>query len=599
MDAIKQEKLAEAREILTRLLRTDQQNVGYWLWLSAAMETPKERLYCLQTAYKVDPTDASVRRGLTLLGALPPDDSIAPFPMNHSRAWEANLLLADEKPQPKGLKRLTSNPGFRMAAILGAGALALVGMAIGVGMLFSGNTERQAAPVGLTTPRPTVTPQTNPNAISQSKPTLLPLAQQLDATYTPTVVYAATQHVGAAQDSYRGGIRAFNSGQWEMAAVMMEQVATMEPGAVDALYFAGEARRLSGKYADAIKYYNMAISTSPNYAPSYLGRARAVQASSRKDTLADLDKAIDLDPNFAEAYLERALYYSRKSNYEAALADANASDDIRPGSPLTKLALARIYLGMDEPAEALIAAQAANDLDVTMLETYLVLGTAYRANGELDKAVGLMETYVQYQPDSAEAFMVLGAAYFSRQEYETAQKHLEQALRLDKTNSEAYFWMGELQMLKENYDLALSNFEKAVSYNSESFRNAEGLARAYLATEEYGQAYITISKVEKMAANDREKGEFYYIQAIANQKLSAPSAALKAWNALLVLPEDVVPAERRAEAEEQVGLLGTPTRVPATVTSTPTPSKTPLPTATRQPSRTPSPTNTRAPSATP
>ena len=46
MEAIRAEQFAQAREILTNLLQTDQQNPDYWVWMSAAMETPKERLYC-------------------------------------------------------------------------------------------------------------------------------------------------------------------------------------------------------------------------------------------------------------------------------------------------------------------------------------------------------------------------------------------------------------------------------------------------------------------------------------------------------------------------------------------------------------------------
>src|SRR5512141_2158525 len=107
-EAIRQEQFSQARDILTKLLRTDQNNADYWVWLSAAMETQKERLYCLQTAYKMDPTNAAARRGLILMGALPPDDSTPPFPMNHPRPWESKIKLADEKPKLSGMKLIMS-----------------------------------------------------------------------------------------------------------------------------------------------------------------------------------------------------------------------------------------------------------------------------------------------------------------------------------------------------------------------------------------------------------------------------------------------------------------------------------------------------------
>jgi len=104
VDALRRGDKPRAKELLTLLLKTDQNNATYWIWLSAAMDSQKERVYCLQTALKLDPENATAKRGLILLGALTPDSSVQPFPVNRPRAWEANLLLANEKPKEKGLR---------------------------------------------------------------------------------------------------------------------------------------------------------------------------------------------------------------------------------------------------------------------------------------------------------------------------------------------------------------------------------------------------------------------------------------------------------------------------------------------------------------
>lgn len=614
VELIRQENFSQARDILTKLLKADQSNPAYWVWMSAAMETQKERLYCLQAAYKLDPTDVAARRGLILMGALQPDDSIQPFPMNHPRPWENKLKLADEKPKPKGLKRVTGNPLFRLAAIFSVVGMVILGAVIGLGMVIANRPT--PAPVVMGTPRPTVTPyRTNPPDV---KPTLPPLAAQLEATYTPTPIYGATPHMGAAQDIYRSAQRSLLGQQWDNSVIMWLQLATVEPGSVDALYFAGEARRLAKRYNEALTFYNEAIRINPDYAPSYLGKARAnLGLNPNRNVLADLDKAITSDPNFAEAYLERALYHVKRASYAAALNDVQEADAINPGSPLIKLTLARVLLAMGENNSALEAAIEANQLDITMLEGYLVLGMAYRANGEMEEAVKALEIYANYQPDNSEAFTVLGSVYFTNGEEEKALKSLQQALRLDRTSSDAYYWMGELYLKKsaeeglaeaqrqEYQTLAVENFEKSVQYNAESFRNAEGLARAYMAVGRWGQAYITVEKVKKSIKDDVEQGQYLYIAATANQKLNAVGQAIRDWNALLALPEEAVPAERRAEAQAQLDMLKTPTKAPPTVTET----RTPLPTgtitatltprATRQPSVTPSVTNTRQPSPTP
>ena len=85
VEALRQGNRARAKELLTLLLKDEQTNAVYWVWMSAAVDSPKERLYCLQTAYKLDPENASAKRGLVLLGALPPDETTQPFPMNRPR----------------------------------------------------------------------------------------------------------------------------------------------------------------------------------------------------------------------------------------------------------------------------------------------------------------------------------------------------------------------------------------------------------------------------------------------------------------------------------------------------------------------------------
>ena len=76
LEALRGGNKKRARELLTGLLKTDQNNAAYWVWLSATMDTPKERIYCLETALRLDPANAAAKRGLILHGALPPDETL-------------------------------------------------------------------------------------------------------------------------------------------------------------------------------------------------------------------------------------------------------------------------------------------------------------------------------------------------------------------------------------------------------------------------------------------------------------------------------------------------------------------------------------------
>jgi len=602
IESIRQGKFAPAKDSLTRLLRTDQNNALYWVWMSATMETQKERLYCLQMAYRMDPANTAVRRGLVMMGALNPDESLTPFPMNHPRPWEAKIKLADEKPKPTGLKRVTGNPVFRLALIIVVG-LAVVGGAIfGLGrFIFDRPASQQAGLVG--TPRPTITPYNNSSGkVATPNAKVNPLATLMQGgTYTPTAIYAATPHGEAAMDSYKGAMRAYNAGQWDTVANMMAQVATTQPGSVDAVYFIAEAKRLSGQYKEALEYYQDAIGVNANFAPIYLGRARTKLAMNPKNVVvADLDTAIKLDKNFTEAFIERAHYFMFRKQFDAAKEDMQQAVKLNPTSPLIQLDLARLLLAAGESEAALTAAQKAKELDVTLLEAYLVLGMAYRANGQIDQAVEVLNLYTQYSPNNAEAFLVLGIAYYNRGDYETSLSNINQAIQLDDTSSEAYYWRGEMYFLKKENDKALSDFKQALHYNSSFFNAAIGISRALMASEDYRRAYGQLNETEKLADTDEQMATLLYYQAISLEKINEPLAAYNAWRKLLNLPEKAMTAEMRAEAESHLLAIKTSTPLPPTITETLTPtqtstlipSKTPIPTSTRFPSKTPPATNT-------
>ena len=122
VEALRRGDKPRAKELLTNLLKTDQNNATYWVWLSAAVDNAKERIYCLQTAFKLDPENGAAKRGLILLGALAPDENIQPFSVNHPRAWEQKLLLANEKPKEKGMRALAKNPVLRLVGVVAIGA---------------------------------------------------------------------------------------------------------------------------------------------------------------------------------------------------------------------------------------------------------------------------------------------------------------------------------------------------------------------------------------------------------------------------------------------------------------------------------------------
>jgi Tfp pilus assembly protein PilF len=335
MEAVRQGQRARARDLLTRLLRADQANPQYWLWMSAVVETAKEQAYCLQTAQKLDPENTAIRRGLVITGASPPDQNVTPRPPVR-RKWTVEAM---EEP-PTGLKAIWANRVVRIVFFAVVSVLVLGLILLGI----FGASRKQAA-VAL---RPTKTPGPPPTftltpTMLGGKPTAKvtptpidsgpkPLWMLLKATYTPEPIYINTPH--PISEAYRAGQRAYERGDLASALVFFKQASQVDLNAPDILYYIGEVESEMGNQQAALEAYNQAIERNSAFAPAYLGRAHAsLKLNPQADIGADLQAAVERDPAMADAYLELAAYDLAHGDVPAALQALDAAEQLIPYSP--------------------------------------------------------------------------------------------------------------------------------------------------------------------------------------------------------------------------------------------------------------------------
>ena len=320
MSAVHTGDRTRARDLFTRLLKMDPSKADYWLWMSSVVDTVKERAYCLNEVLRRDPENYAAKRGLQMLGLVQPDNSQVIPPRFLKRSWQAGALPGGEErtPLPLGNWR-------QWVMILGA-VLVLVAL---VGIAVFGSRRATQKPIVLPTDfpnPPTFTPLPSTTPLSRSAtPTFTgptPLWMQMQTTYTPTPLYVDTPH--PISEAYSIGMRAYKRGDWAELETYMLQLVTVQPSAVDALYYAGEALRFQGQFDQAVDTYNRAIQTDPSFAPAYLGRARSLlgdanNAETAARARADLETAVEIDPNLGEAYLELANLDLAAGEFEAAL----------------------------------------------------------------------------------------------------------------------------------------------------------------------------------------------------------------------------------------------------------------------------------------
>jgi tetratricopeptide (TPR) repeat protein len=579
IEALRTGDRARARDLLTRLLKTDQQNASYWVWLSTAVDSPKERLYCLQTALQADPQNAAAKRGLLLLGAIPPDDSVPPFPVNRPRLWEEKLEIPKE---PVEKLRGWANPATRIFTSLGV-AIVVLALLVGGYMLLPKGVKPVFVrnPVFRFTSSITPTPSNTP-LVRSATPTFrgaTPLSYFLAKTYTPTPLYVVTEHPVLTRASFQAGLHSLALGNYETARVQFNDVLKSEPDAVDVFFYIGESYRFEGDFRAALDSYQEAINRNANFAPAFLGRAQATLGLDHTaDISNDLDSAITLDPKFTAAYIERGRFLVNRDPQQA-ISDLRTALEITPDSALAYLYMANAELALNENDAALQDALHANQLDLTLVPVYLTLARAYIATGQSDKAVAVLQTYTVYAPDDIGAFLKLGTAYNAAGQYEAAVDVLNKTLDADPRNAEAYFQRGYAYLNLDKANLAVADFKKAVTYDPFDFDAHLGLARAYDMQGKPGDAYMQAeSNAVPLAKTDYTKAQVYYYESIFLGEMGDPVGERVSWYKLLALPEDVMPAEWRAEAFQHLNITPTitpslaPTKIPTrTLTPTPTP----------------------------
>ncbi len=607
LDAIEKGERRRARDLLTRLLKTDQKNPQYWVWMSTVVETSKESIFCLKEALKLDPENQLARRGLILYGVLPLDEKII-IPIEQQRSsWKASVT------PPSSRKDKFMQSSLRTQVVYAAGALVVVAALIalvvmGIGKVGSLLAVRET-PVALDLPRfiaPTSTPPTQQPTPTFPGPT--PLWVLLESTYTPTPMYISTPH--SSTESYRSAMRAYNRQDYAAMLNFIQQVLEFEPQAPDLHFYAGEAHRLMGDLLNAEAAYLLALEFDPAFAPAYLGLARVHLASDPEQVdqaRSELREAIKLDPGYADAYLEMAHFSLQQGSALIAREYLDEVEKITPQSPLLALYRGQAALLQADYDAALLYALEAHQLDFTLLPAYRLLGEIHTRLGAPDKALGYLMTYVLYEPDDAQAQIWLSQAHSALEEYDLALDAANDALRIDPQNVDGLIQRGEIYIGQKKGLLASSDLLEAVHLAPDSFIANLGLGRAYLQQDLNRMAYNRLSSALSLASDDTEEAFVYYYRAQALENLSETRQAIRDWQALIQLEDADIQSDWIQTANQHLSTLATPTRTPQpsrTATRTPgslvsSPSITvsPSPTRTRTPTRTPTPTGTPTPSS--
>jgi hypothetical protein len=191
VQALKDGQRLRAKDLLTRLIKTDQSKPDYWLWMSAAVDSEKEQVFCLQNVLKLDPNSVAARRGLVVLGAMRPEDAGLP-PANVLEDTRVTIATIAPNAGLGGL--IDTRRGRELLAVGGFGAADLVAYraAASPGDVLAPTVAARLTAIGpLPTDTPTVTATTTrtPSGTPAPSATRTPMRS---ATPTRTATTTAT-----------------------------------------------------------------------------------------------------------------------------------------------------------------------------------------------------------------------------------------------------------------------------------------------------------------------------------------------------------------------------------------------------------------------
>jgi tetratricopeptide (TPR) repeat protein len=192
------------------------------------------------------------------------------------------------------------------------------------------------------------------------------------------------------------------------------------------------------KYAQAIKYLNLAITENPKDISAYNFRGSAYEKQFKyTQAMQDFNKAIDINPKQALAYYNRGVVYARQSKNVQAIQDFNRAISLNPKNDWAYYNRAVIYEKQFKYTKAIQDFRKVVEINPKQATAHNNIGWIYATckneslrNGA--KAVSFALKAVNLQEDVAN-LDTLGAAYVENKQYEKAFETYKRVVKKDKS----------------------------------------------------------------------------------------------------------------------------------------------------------------------
>jgi len=287
------------------------------------------------------------------------------------------------------------------------------------------------------------------------------------------------QQLREAVEHYQAGRQAYQSGNNEMAAALMEKAVASDPSRPEYHNDLGGIYFMLGRTSDAVKEYRAAATLDPTLAVAHYNLGNTLWSIGQlQEAERSYRQAVALDPDFAIAHGNLGSALNELGRVAEAAESLQRAVALMPDDAEVHSNLGNVLLALGRLAEAELSHRQAVALRPELAILHSNLGCLLLAIGRLEEAEQSNRRALALEPGLFDAHCNLGSALASLGRLEEAEQSHRQALALRPEFAMAHYNLGNVLMELRRLPEAERSYRQAVALRPDYAEAHTGLGNA-------------------------------------------------------------------------------------------------------------------------
>jgi tetratricopeptide (TPR) repeat protein len=269
-----------------------------------------------------------------------------------------------------------------------------------------------------------------------------------------------------AEEWFKRGYGFFEEGRFEEAIKSYDCAISINPNHYKALSNRGSILcDYLRKYDAALPFFDQAVSIKPDQHESWHNRGVVLNHLGKyEEAIESYDRAIMFKPDFHEAWSNRATSLHKLGKYEEAIASCDQSIAFKPSFHEAWYSRG-ISLGkLCRHEEAVESCDQAIVFKPDSQEAWSNRGVALDELGKYEEAIASYDQAIYFKPDSQKAWSNRGNSLNKLGRYKEAIESCDRAISLKPDRPEAWYVRGVALGNLGHYEEAIKNFQQGLSH---------------------------------------------------------------------------------------------------------------------------------------